>query len=129
MDMVGSILEEVWVNPEQGVSWQWFCVSFKNKEELLFSDGGGALEQASMGSCDVCFPGRLWCLLPRVAVVSASQGGSGVSFSGGSENPPEHVPVQPALGKLALAGGLYYTTSRGPFQPPQWWDSTVDKKI
>ena len=40
------------------------------------------------------------------AVEQAAQEGCGVSFSGGLQNPPEHDPVQPALGEPALAEGL-----------------------
>jgi len=53
----------------------------KNEEELLHSEGDGALEQAA-------------------------QGVSGVSFSGDIQDPPRHGPVQPPVGDPALAGGL-----------------------
>jgi len=51
------------------------------KEELLYSEGNGALEQAA-------------------------QRGYGVCFSGDIQNPPRQVPVQPALGDITSAGGL-----------------------
>jgi len=49
-----------------------------NEEELLHSEGDGALEQAAQRGC-------------------------GVSFSG---DPPGRGPMQPAVGDPALAGGL-----------------------
>jgi len=51
------------------------------EEELLPSEGNGALEQAPQGGC-------------------------GVSFSGGIQDPPGQGPVQPAVGDPAWAGGL-----------------------
>jgi len=50
-------------------------------EELLHSEGDGALEQAAQRGCEV-------------------------SFSGDIQDPPGQVPVQPAVGDPALAGGL-----------------------
>ena len=50
-------------------------------EELLPSEGDGALEQAALG-------------------------GHGFSFPGDIQDPPGRGPVQPAVGDLALAGGL-----------------------
>jgi len=50
-------------------------------EELLPSEGDGALEQAAQGDCGVC-------------------------FSGDIQDPPGHGPVQPAVGDPASAGGL-----------------------
>jgi len=53
----------------------------KHEEELLHSEGDRALEQAAQGGC-------------------------GVSFSGGIQDPPGQGPVQPAVGDPALAGVL-----------------------
>ena len=53
----------------------------EHEEELLPSEGDGALEQAA-------------------------QGGGGVSFSGDIQDPPGQDPVQPAVGDLASAGEL-----------------------
>jgi len=65
----------------------------EHEEELLHSEGDGALEQVPQRSC-------------------------GVSFSGDIQDPPGRGPVQPALGDPALAGGLDYMIHSGPFQPP-----------
>jgi len=51
------------------------------EEELLPSEGDGALAQVAQGAC-------------------------GVSFSGDIPGPPGQGPVQPAVGDPALAGGL-----------------------
>ena len=56
-------------------------VPSEHEEELLPSDGDGALEQAA-------------------------EGGGGVSFSGDIQDPPGQGPLQPAVGDPALAGGL-----------------------
>ena len=53
----------------------------EHEEELLYSEGDGALEQAAQRSC-------------------------GVSFSGDNQDPPERRPVLPALGDPASARGL-----------------------
>ena len=64
----------------------------EHEEELLPSEGDGALAQAAQGGC-------------------------GVSFSGDIPDPPGQGPVQPALGDPASTGRLDWVTHRGPFQP------------
>ena len=54
---------------------------YLHEEELLPSEGDGALEQAAQGGC-------------------------GASFSGDIPDPPGQDPVQPAVGDPAWAGGL-----------------------
>ena len=56
-------------------------VPSEHGEELLPSEGDGALEQAAQGGC-------------------------GVSFSGDIQDPPGQGPVQPAVGDPASAGWL-----------------------
>ena len=56
-------------------------VPSEQEEELLHSEGDGALEQAAQGGC-------------------------GVSFSGDTQDPPGQDPVQPAVGDPTSAGGL-----------------------
>ena len=56
-------------------------VPSEHEEELLYSEGDGALEQAAQGGC-------------------------GVSFSGDIPDPPGQGPVQPAVGDPTLAGVL-----------------------
>jgi len=70
------------------------------EEELLPSEGDGALEQAAQGGC-------------------------GVSFSGDIQDPPGRGPVQPALCDPASAGGLDQMIPRGPFQPRPFCDSVI----
>ena len=53
----------------------------EHEEELLHSEGDGALEQAAQGGC-------------------------GVSCSGDIQDPPGQGPVQPAVGDPASAGGF-----------------------
>ena len=67
-------------------------VPSEHEEELLPSEGDGALEQAAQGGC-------------------------GVSFSGDIQDPPGQGPLQPAVCDPASAGGLDQMTHRGPFQP------------
>jgi len=69
-----------------------------HEEELLHSEGDGALEQAAQGGC-------------------------GVSFSGDIQDLRGRGPVQPAVGDPASAGGLDWVTHRGPFQPRTFCDS------
>jgi len=56
-------------------------VPAEHEEELLPSEGDGALEQAAQGGCGVC-------------------------FSGDIQDPPGQRPLQPAVGDPAWAGGL-----------------------
>ena len=56
-------------------------VPSEHEEELLPSEGDGALEQAAQGGC-------------------------GVSFSRDIQDPPGRGPVQPAVGDPASVGGL-----------------------
>jgi len=56
-------------------------VPAEQEEELLPSEGDGALEQAAQGGC-------------------------GAFFSGDIQDPPGLSPVQPAVGDPASAGGL-----------------------
>jgi len=72
----------------------------EHEEELLPSEGDGALAQAAQGGC-------------------------GVSFSGDIQDPPGQGPAQPAVGDPASAGGLDYMTHRGPFQPRPFCDSVI----
>ena len=75
-------------------------VPAEHEEELLPSEGDGALEQAAQGGC-------------------------GVSFSGDIQDPPGQGPAQPAVGDPASAGGLDWVTHRGPFQPRPICDSVI----
>jgi len=67
-------------------------VPSEHGEELLPSEGDGALAEAAQGDC-------------------------GVSLSGDIQDPPGRGPVQPAVGDPASAGGLDLMTHRGLFQP------------
>ena len=53
----------------------------EHEEELLHSEGDGALEQVAQRGC-------------------------GVSFSRDTQNPPGQGPVQPAVGDPASSGGM-----------------------
>ena len=53
----------------------------EHEEELLPSEGDGALEQAAQGGC-------------------------GVFFSGDIQDPPGQGPVEPAAGDPSLSGGV-----------------------
>ena len=64
----------------------------EHEEELLHSEGDGALDQAAQGGC-------------------------GVSFSGDIQDPPGQGPVQPALGDPASAGGWTGRSPEGPSDP------------
>ena len=66
--------------------------ALRGEEELLPSEGDRALAQAAQGGC-------------------------GVSFSGDTQDPPGHGPVQPALGDPALAGGWTGWPSKVPCNP------------
>ena len=79
-------------------------VPSEQEEELLPSEGDGALEQAAQGGC-------------------------GFSFSGDSQDLPGQGPVQPALSDPASAGGLDLVTHRGPFQPLPFCDPVIAKNI
>ena len=68
-------------------------VPSEHEEELLHSEGDGALEQVA-------------------------QRDSGFSFSGDIQDLPGRGPVQPALGDPALSGGLDQMIHRCRFQPP-----------
>ena len=63
----------------QTEAWE---VPSEHEEELLPSEGDGALEQVAQGVCGVCFTGEI-------------------------QNPAGRGPVQPAVGDPASAGGLY----------------------
>ena len=75
-------------------------VPAEHEEELLHSEGDGALELAAQRGC-------------------------GVSFSGDIQNLPGQSPVQPAVDDPALARRLDQITHKGPFQPLPFYDSVV----
>jgi len=76
-------------------------VPAEHEEELLPSEGDGALEQAAQGGC-------------------------GASFSGDIQDSPGQGPLQPTVGNPASAGGLDWMTHRGPFQPLLFCDSVIN---
>jgi len=65
---------------------------YKHKEELLYCEGDGALEQAAQGDC-------------------------GGSFSLDIQDLPEHFPSQSTVGNLLLAEDLDLVISRVPVEP------------
>ena len=73
-------------------------VPSEHEEELLRSEGDGALSQAAQ-----------WCC--------------GVSFSGDIQDLPGQGPLQSALGNPAWEGRLDWVTHRGPLQPRTFCDS------
>ena len=75
-------------------------VPSEHEEELLHSEGDGALAQAAQGDC-------------------------GVSFSGDIQDPPGQRPLHPTVGDPASAGGLDWVTHRGPFQPLPFCGSVI----
>jgi len=75
-------------------------VPSEHEEELLPSEGDGALAQAAQGSC-------------------------GVSFSGDIQDTPGHGAVQPAVCDPASAWRLDWVTHRGRFQPRPFCDSVI----
>jgi len=75
-------------------------VPAEHEEELLPSEGDGALAQAAQGGC-------------------------GFSFSGDLQDPPGRGAVQPVVGDPASAGRLDWMTHRGPFQPLLCWDAGI----
>jgi len=84
---------------QQARTEAWEVLS-EQEEELLHSEGDGALEQAAQGGC-------------------------GFSFSGDIQNLPGHGPVQPAVGDPALLGGLDQKIHQGPFQHLPSLDSVI----
>ena len=73
-------------------------VPAEHEEELLPSEGDGALAQAAQEGC-------------------------GFSVSGDIQDPPGQGPLHPTVGDPASAGGLDWVTHRGPFQPRPFCDS------
>ena len=69
-----------WIYLERSARWQSHDVPPKHEEELLHSEGEGALEQAAQGGCGI--------------------------FSGDIEDLPGQGPLQPAVGDPDAAGGV-----------------------
>ena len=94
MDLWGQALSSGAQRQDKGQRAQTEAeeVPAEDEEELLHSEGDGALAQAAQGGC-------------------------GVSFSGDIEEPPGRSPVQPALGDPASAGGWAGGPTEGPANP------------
>ena len=81
-----KIISSVWAQTEAQE------VLSEHEEELLPSEGDGALAQAAQGGC-------------------------GVSFSGDIQNPPGQGPVQPAVGDPASVGSWTRWPTEVPSNP------------
>jgi len=93
-------LWRVWMVPRRLTCNLGNMTSGAGLNELLHSEGDGALEQVSQGGC-------------------------GVSFSGDIQDLPGQGPVQLAVGDPALAGGLDWMIHRGSFQSLPFCDSVI----
>ena len=91
-----------WQDKGQWAQTETWEVPSEHEEELLPSEGDGALEQAAQGGC-------------------------GFSFSGDIQDPPGQCPVQPAVGDPASAGRLDWVALRSPFQPQTFCDSVMSR--